>query len=105
MSADDVHYGVWKCALKRFETRDINNSNDVRKFFKVDGYDVTGYYQLLVKSMHKKVLKGTKWMPRRILPMKDVEDCDKLWLAVNKRLTQRCPNGETPRELCRETHI
>lgn len=45
---------------------------------------VTGYYQLLVKSMHKKVLKGTKWMPRRILPMKDVEDCDKLRVAVNK---------------------
>ena len=34
--------------------------------------------------MHKKVLKGTKWMPRRILPMKDVEDCDKLRVAVNK---------------------
>ena len=46
---------------------------------------VAGYYQLLVKSMHKKVLKGTKWMPRRILPMKDVEDCDKLRVAVNKR--------------------
>ena len=40
--------------------------------------------QLLVKSMHKKVLKGTKWMPRRILPMKDVEDCDKFRGAVNK---------------------
>ena len=45
---------------------------------------VAGYYQLLVKSMHKKVLKGTKWMPRRILPMKDVEDCDRLRVAVNK---------------------
>ena len=31
--------------------------------------------------MHKKVLKGTQWMPR---PMKDVEDCDKLRVAVNK---------------------
>ena len=40
--------------------------------------------RLLVKSMHKKVLKGAKWMPRRILPMKDVEDCDKLREAVNK---------------------
>ena len=40
--------------------------------------------RLLVKSMHKKVLKGTQWMPRRILPMKDVEDCDKLRVAVNK---------------------
>ena len=49
--------------------------------------DVVGCYQLLVKSMHKKVLKGTKWMPRRILPMKDVEDCDKLRVAVNKLLS------------------
>ena len=48
---------------------------------------VNGYCQLLVKSMHKKVLKGTKWMPRRILPMKDVEDCDKLRVAVNKLLS------------------
>ena len=40
--------------------------------------------QLLVKSMHKKVLKGAKWMPRRVLPMKDVENCDKLREAVNK---------------------
>ena len=37
--------------------------------------------------MHKKVLKGTQWMPRRILPMKDVEDCDKLRVAVNKLLS------------------
>ena len=37
--------------------------------------------------MHKKVLKGTKWMPRRISPMKDVEDCDKLRVAVNKLLS------------------
>ena len=37
--------------------------------------------------MHKKVLKGAKWMPRRILPMKDVEDCDKLRVAVNKLLS------------------
>ena len=37
--------------------------------------------------MHKKVLKSIKWMPRRILPMKDVEDCDKLRVAVNKLLS------------------
>ena len=37
--------------------------------------------------MHKKVLKGTQRMPRRILPMKDVEDCDKLRVAVNKLLS------------------
>lgn len=53
-----------------------------------------GYYQLLVKSMHKKVLKGTKWMPRRILPMKDVEDCDKLRVAVNKLLSGDLRMGE-----------
>ena len=40
--------------------------------------------QLPLQSMHKKVLKGTKWMPRQILPMKDVKDCDKLRGAVNK---------------------
>ena len=34
--------------------------------------------------MHKKVLKGVKWMPRRILPTKDVEDCDKPRVAVIK---------------------
>ena len=45
---------------------------------------INGYYQLLVKLMHKKVLKSTQWMPRRILPMKDVEDCDKSRGAVNK---------------------
>jgi len=38
--------------------------------------------------MHKKVLKGTQRMPRRILPMKDVEDCDKLRVAVNKLLSE-----------------
>jgi hypothetical protein len=37
--------------------------------------------------MHKKVLKSTERMPRRILPMKDVEDCDKLRVAVNKLLS------------------
>ena len=37
--------------------------------------------------MHKKVLKGAKWMPRRILPMKDVEGCDKPRVAVNKLLS------------------
>ena len=37
--------------------------------------------------MHKKVLKGAKWMPRRILPMKDVVNCDKLRVAVIKLLS------------------
>ena len=49
--------------------------------------------------MHKKVLKGTKWMPRRILPMKDVEDCDKSRGAVNK-LNRESPNEETQLESC-----
>lgn len=45
---------------------------------------VVGNNQLLVESMHKKVLKGTEWMPRRISPKKDVEDCDKSRRAVIK---------------------
>ena len=50
--------------------------------------------------MHKKVLKGTKWMPRRILPMKDVEDCDKFRGAVNKHYIRKFPNGETQHGTC-----
>ena len=46
-----------------------------------------GINQLLVKSMHKKVLKSIERMPRRILPMKDVEDCEKSRGAVNKLLS------------------
>ena len=72
----------------------------MEQIFKVDGNDVTGLYQLLVKSMHKKVLKGTKWMPRRILPMKDVEDCDKFRGAVNKHYIRKFPNGETQHGTC-----
>lgn len=64
----------------RCETRQFNNSMTISKRLTA----VIGSYQLLVKSMHKKVLKGTKWMPRRILPMKDVEDCEKSRGAVNK---------------------
>lgn len=40
--------------------------------------------QLLIQSMHKKVLKGTKRMPWHILPTKDVEDCEKSRGAVNR---------------------
>ena len=61
----------------------VNNLRVKEIEFLIDGISF-GKFQLLVKSMHKKVLKGTKWMPRRILPMKDVEDCDKLREAVNK---------------------
>ena len=73
--------------LRSLRAQQFNNLI-VRKFFKerlTASNCNNGYYQLLVKSMHKKVLKGTQWMPRRILPMKDVEDCDKLRVAVNKR--------------------
>ena len=34
-------------------------------------------------------------MPRRKVPMKDVGNCEKLRIAVNRRLTRRYPNGET----------
>lgn len=58
---------VYGNVLSRGERRNVNNSNDVRKFFKeltarneaIRCGLVTGFYQLLVKSMHKKVLKGT----------------------------------------------
>ena len=61
----------------------VNNLRVKEIEFLIDGISF-GRFQLLVKSMHKKVLKGTKWMPRRILPKKDVEDCDKPREAVNK---------------------
>ena len=61
----------------------VNNLRVKEIEFLIDGISF-GKFQLLVKSMHKKVLKGTKWMPRRILPMKDVEDGDKPREAVNK---------------------
>ena len=35
----------------------------------------------------KRYSRALQWMPRRILPMKDVEDCDKLRVAVNKLLS------------------
>ncbi len=61
----------------------LNNSDD--KKVKIDGSSWNnGYYQLLVKSMHKKVLKSIEWMPRRILPTKDVLRCDKLRGAAKK---------------------
>ena len=60
----------------------------------MDGNEIIGIFQLLVKSMHKKVLKGTQWMPRRILPMKDVEDCEKSWGAVNKHWSRNIRMGK-----------
>ena len=67
--------------------RKFFNNLDVRKFFlrlTARKIVINGYCQLLVKSMHKKVLKSTQWMPRCILPKKDVEDCEKSRGAVNK---------------------
>lgn len=58
----------------------FQNSN----YMRLTATKYIGSYQLLVKSMHKKVLKSIERMPRRILPKKDVEDCDKSRGAVNK---------------------
>jgi hypothetical protein len=41
------------------------------------------------------VTKGTRWMPRRQEPMKDVGGCDKPRGAANQALIRGCPNGET----------
>jgi len=66
----------------QMERTEFNNSIQDKKV-EIDGL-VFGYCQLLVKSMHKKVLKSIKWMPRRILPTKDVLRCDKLRGAAKK---------------------
>ena len=66
-------------------------------------HDSCGGYQLLVKPMHKKLLKGTQRMPRHKIPMKDVEDCDKFRGAVKQALIRKFPNGETHYESCRST--
>ena len=56
LSADEVHpRGVAKCALK-CEARCLTIR--LINIVKTDG--VIGSFQLLVKSMHKKVLKGTE---------------------------------------------
>ena len=39
--------------------------------------------------------KGVRWMPRRLLAMKDVEGCEKLWGAAKQASIHRYPNGET----------
>ena len=66
----------------QMERTEFNNSIQDKKV-EIDGLEF-GYCQLLVKSMHKKVLKSIKWMPRRILPTKDVLRCDKLRGAAKK---------------------
>jgi hypothetical protein len=39
--------------------------------------------------------KSQRWMPWRLMPMKDVGDCEKLRGAVDQASIRRCPNGET----------
>jgi hypothetical protein len=39
--------------------------------------------------------KGLRWMPWCQVPKKDVGHCEKLRVAVNRRLSRRYPNGET----------
>jgi hypothetical protein len=45
-----------------------------------------------------KASKGTRGMPWRQVPMKDVVHCEKRWQVVCRRNNQRCPNGETQRD-------
>ena len=44
--------------------------------------------------------KGVRWMPRRLLAMKDVEGCEKLRGAAKQASIRRYPNGETRLTLC-----
>jgi hypothetical protein len=51
------------------------------------------------------VTKGTRWMPWRQKPMKDVGGCDKPRGAANRALIRGCPNGETRHGSCRVTPV
>ena len=51
------------------------------------------------------VTKGTRWMPWRQKPMKDVGGCDKPRGAANLALIRGCPNGETRHGSCRVTPV
>ncbi len=53
----------------------------------------------------RQVTKGTRWMPRRQEPMKDVGGCDKPREAANQALIRGCPNGETRHGSCRVTPV
>jgi hypothetical protein len=49
-------------------------------------------------SRSEEVIQATKsqrWMPWRLMPMKDVGDCEKPREAVDQALIRGCPNGET----------
>jgi hypothetical protein len=41
-------------------------------------------------------MKSQRWMPWRLMPMKDVGGCDKPRGAADRALIRGCPNGETP---------
>ena len=53
----------------------------------------------------RQVTKGTRWMPWRQEPMKDVGGCDKPREAANQALIRGCPNGETRHGSCRVTPV
>ena len=44
---------------------------------------------------HKKLYQSTRRMPRRKIPIKDAEICDKLRGADTQALIRRSPRGET----------
>jgi hypothetical protein len=45
--------------------------------------------------LHDQEKKGTRWMPWRQEPMKDVGGCDKPGEGADHPLIPGCPNGET----------
>ncbi len=49
------------------------------------------------RGAHVGHVYGTERIPWPIRPKKGAEDCEKLWGAVNRRYTQRFPNGGTHR--------
>jgi hypothetical protein len=53
----------------------------------------------------RQVTKGTRWMPWRQEPMKDVGGCDKPRGAANQASIRGSPNGETRHGSCRVTPV
>jgi hypothetical protein len=41
-------------------------------------------------------MKSQRWMPWRLMPMKDVGGCEKPRGAADQASIRGCPNGETP---------
>ncbi len=44
---------------------------------------------------HRQDMKGIRWMPWHLKPMKDVDGCDKPRLGAEQPLTRGSPNGKT----------